>query len=88
MGTKKRIQTMYDQRNGVPLTSLGDKIYKAPEYMPGFYKDGGLVVGSTYIILISKFLQFLNIAIKRKSSQVETLKLLIFMLDLNLVKVL
>lgn len=52
MGTKKRTDTMYDQRNGVPLTSLGDKIYKSPEYMPGFYKEGGLVVGSTYILLI------------------------------------
>jgi len=47
MGTKKRIDTMYDQRNGVPLKSLGDKIYKVPEYMPGFYKEGGLIVGST-----------------------------------------
>jgi hypothetical protein len=47
MGKKVRVGTLYDQRNGVPLTSLGDKIYKAPEYMPGFYKEGGLIVGST-----------------------------------------
>ena len=47
MGTKKRVETLYDVRNGMPLKSLGDKIYKAPEYQPGFYKDGGLVVGST-----------------------------------------
>ena len=38
---------MYDQRNGLPLTSLGDKNYKHPEYQPGFFKDGGLVAGST-----------------------------------------
>ena len=34
-------------RNGMPLKSLGDKIYKAPDYKPGFFKDGGLIVGST-----------------------------------------
>ena len=28
MGSKKRTDTLYDQRNGVPLKSLGDKIYK------------------------------------------------------------
>ena len=47
MGTKKRVETLYDARNGMPLKSLGDKIYKVPEYQPGFFKDGGLVVGST-----------------------------------------
>jgi len=47
MGTKKRVHTIYDQRNGLPLASLGDKVYKAPEYLPGFFKDGGLIVGST-----------------------------------------
>jgi hypothetical protein len=47
MGNKKRVNTLYDQRNGMNLTSLGDKIYKAPEYVPGFFKDGGLIVGST-----------------------------------------
>lgn len=47
MTQKKRINNMYDQRNGLPLTSLGDKNYKHPEYQPGFFKDGGLVAGST-----------------------------------------
>lgn len=47
MGMKKRVHTIYDQRNGMPLSSLGDKIYKAPEYVPGFFKEGGLIVGST-----------------------------------------
>lgn len=32
MGRKKRINTYYEQRNGMPLASLGDKIYKAPDY--------------------------------------------------------
>ena len=33
MGAKKRVQTMYDARNGCPMASLGDKIYKDPTYM-------------------------------------------------------
>jgi hypothetical protein len=32
MGKKVRVQTMYEQRNGLAMHSLGDKIYKAPEY--------------------------------------------------------
>lgn len=48
MGIKQRVHTLYDQRNGLPLASLGDKVYKAPEYQPGFFKEGGLVTGSTY----------------------------------------
>ena len=48
MGTKKRINTFYEMRNGLPVSSLGDKIYKAPDYQPGFFRDGGLVAGSTY----------------------------------------
>jgi hypothetical protein len=32
MGMKKRVQTLYDARNGMPLKSLGDKNYKSPEY--------------------------------------------------------
>jgi hypothetical protein len=29
------------------MTSLGDKNYKNPEYTPEFFKDGGLIPGST-----------------------------------------
>ena len=47
MGSKKRVQTMYEQRNGMPAKSLGDKIYKVPEYQSNFFKEGGLVTGST-----------------------------------------
>ena len=47
MGSKKRVGTMFDARNGLPMTALGDKTYKAPEYQPGFFRDGGLVPGST-----------------------------------------
>ena len=29
------------------MLSLGDKIYKHPDYLPGFFNDGGLIAGST-----------------------------------------
>ena len=29
------------------MTSLGDKNYKNPDYTPDFFKDGGLIAGST-----------------------------------------
>ena len=47
MGSKKRVNSLYDQRNGLPMLSLGDKIYKHPDYLPGFFNDGGLIAGST-----------------------------------------
>jgi len=47
MGGKARTETMYDQRNGCNLVALGDKIYKSPEFSTGFFKDGGLITGST-----------------------------------------
>jgi len=47
MGTKKRVQTMYEARNGLSMVSLGDKNYKSPEYQTGFFRDGGLITGST-----------------------------------------
>lgn len=42
-----RITNLYDQRNGLPMTSLGDKNYKNPDYTPDFFKEGGLIAGST-----------------------------------------
>lgn len=47
MGSKKRVTTTFEARNGLPMASLGDKIYKTPEYMPGFYRESGLIPGST-----------------------------------------
>jgi hypothetical protein len=58
----------------MPLKSLGDKIYKAPDYMPHFYKEGGLIVGSTY-----SNLKLNVIVIRRKIRQVVMPKPLIFM---------
>jgi|Transcript_120 hypothetical protein len=47
MGSKKRISTIYETRNGLSMAALGDKNYKAPEYQPGFFREGGLIAGST-----------------------------------------
>ena len=47
MGSKKRITTMFEARNGLKMASLGDKNYKSPEYQAGFFREGGLVPGST-----------------------------------------
>ena len=47
MTRKGRVSTIAGQRNGLPMTSLGDKNYKNPDYTPDFFKEGGLVAGST-----------------------------------------
>ena len=47
LGSKKRIDTVYQQRNGIGMRSQGDKIYRAPEYQSNFFRAGGLIVGST-----------------------------------------
>lgn len=47
MGSKKRLTTMYEHRNGLGMAALGDKNYKDPAYEPGFFREGGLIAGST-----------------------------------------
>jgi len=49
MGSKKRTENMYDQRNGCGMQSLGDKIYKSPEFSTNFFHGGGLITGSTNV---------------------------------------
>ena len=34
------LDLVYNQRNGIPATSLGDKSYQVPEYSPDFHKHG------------------------------------------------
>lgn len=48
MTRKRRVQDLLTQRNEIPCYTPGDKHYRHPEYMPAFYKDGGLIVGSTF----------------------------------------
>ena len=47
MGEKKPIEYLESMRNGLGLNSLGDKIYKNPDYAPNFFKEGGLIAGSS-----------------------------------------
>lgn len=47
MGQKRIIDSLEDQRNLIGVKSLGDKKYKFPEYASDFYKEGGLIPGST-----------------------------------------
>ena len=37
-------------RNFIDFSTPGDKSYKNPEYTEGFFKEGGLIPGSTNII--------------------------------------
>lgn len=45
LGRKRRVE---DQRNGLPVSSLGDKVYGAVEYAPGFFQQEGLAPALTY----------------------------------------
>jgi len=47
MGRRRVIDSLEELRNQIEMRSGGDKIYKHPEYAPGFFQPGGLVVGST-----------------------------------------
>ncbi len=44
---KKEISNLDEKRNYMPIVSPGDKIYKNVDYCQDFFKEGGLVVGST-----------------------------------------
>lgn len=38
-----------NSKYSLPVASLGDKIYKNPEYAPDFFKEGGLIPGATNV---------------------------------------
>ena len=42
------------KRNGIDMRNPGDKYYKASEQFPTYYKDGGLIPGSTIAINYNK----------------------------------
>jgi len=67
MGRKKLLESLYDQRNLLDVRSLGDKIYKNPEYSPGFFNDGGLITGSTHKSRKAK--EFVSILTLQKSDK-------------------
>ena len=54
IGGKKRIWSLTQQRNGIEMRNPGDKFYKASEQFPTYYKDGGLIPGSTIALNFNK----------------------------------
>lgn len=44
---KKLVTSLDARRNFMPIIAPGDKLYRNVDYSPDFYKEGGLVVGST-----------------------------------------
>ena len=54
MGSKKRIWTMEERRNGINMRNPGDKYYKSSEQFPTYYTEGGLIPGSTNVINYNK----------------------------------
>jgi hypothetical protein len=53
MNRKKRIYSLDQQRNYYQRVNPGDKNYRYVEHLPDFYKEGGLIVGSTNRIRIT-----------------------------------
>ena len=53
MNRKKRIYSLDQQRNYYQRVNPGDKNYRYVEQTPDFYKEGGLIVGSTNRIRIT-----------------------------------
>ena len=66
---KRRINSLSEMRNFYNKTSQGDKPYKNPEFSRDFFKNGGLVVGSTNKI------QFNKTVGKKSNNFYETLNL-------------
>ena len=54
IGGKKRIWTLEQKRNGIEMRNPGDKYYKASEQFPTYYRDGGLIPGSTIAMNFNK----------------------------------
>ena len=54
IGGKKRIWTTERQRNGMHLRVPGDKYYRLPEFFPTYFKEEGLIPGSTNSINYNK----------------------------------
>jgi hypothetical protein len=53
-GQKAKLPTLEARRNFLSAYSPGDKIYRNVEYSPDFFKEGGLIVGSTNKISYNK----------------------------------
>ena len=53
-GIKKKLWSLTERRNGMELRIPGDKYYKASEHLSNFFREGGLVPGSTNTINFNK----------------------------------
>ncbi len=47
MGIKQNVEGFDEKRNQIPYRALGDKPYKYTEDSSGFYREGGLIPGSS-----------------------------------------
>ena len=54
MGSKRRFSSIEEKRNGMEMRIPGDKYYRLSEHFPNYYKDGGLIPGSTNVINYNK----------------------------------
>ena len=54
MGGKKRLWNIKEKRNGMDMRVPGDKFYRLSEHFPTYYKEGGLIPGSTNSINYNK----------------------------------
>jgi hypothetical protein len=50
LGSKAPIKNLSKMRNGFPSIVPGEKSYKNPEYSSDFFKEGGLIPGSTNVL--------------------------------------
>lgn len=74
-GRKKKIETLENRRNNLPVKVPGEKPYKNPEWTSNFYIIGGLIVGST------NSLNFKKTLVKGNNNFYETLNLNVKTLD-------
>jgi hypothetical protein len=44
---KKLVTSLSERRNDMPIIAPGDKLYRNVDYSTDFFKEGGLVIGST-----------------------------------------
>ena len=54
MVRKSTVSGVESMRNHISMKALGDKNYKTVEFDSGFFKDGGLITGSTQKIRFAK----------------------------------
>mmetsp|Transcript_12238 Transcript_12238/g.12320 ORF Transcript_12238/g.12320 Transcript_12238/m.12320 type:complete len:289 (-) Transcript_12238:83-949(-) len=54
MSRKTRVDGLLGKRGNIPLARLGDKAYTSPEQSSGFYKENGLIPGSSITFRSSK----------------------------------